>query len=98
MTCAVVCAVDMQSSILRSAEPCAVASDESSSAQQLCGLLTCPAAQSNHPQYVDDCQRLYKFIFPHDDSVNDRTEGGKLDRAWQTTNVRSQPVDIMLEI
>ena len=44
--------------------------------------------QSNHPQYVEDCQRLYKFIFPHDDSVNDRVEGGQLDLAWQTTVVR----------
>jgi len=47
------------------------------------------AAQSNHPRYVADCQRLYGFIFPHDDSVNDRAEGGQLDLAWQTTNVRA---------
>ena len=46
--------------------------------------------QSNHPRYVDDCRRLYDFIFPHDDSVNDRAEGGQLDLAWQTTNVIPQ--------
>ena len=39
-----------------------------------------------------DCQRLYGFIFPHDDSVNDRAEGGQLDLAWQTTNVRAYMV------
>jgi hypothetical protein len=54
----------------------------------------CPGAQSNHPQYVDDCRRLYDFIFPHDDSVNDRAEGGKLDLAWQTTNVRIATVAV----
>ncbi len=38
--------------------------------------------------YFTDCGALFGSVFPHDDSVNDRTPGLKLDTNWRRTQVR----------
>ena len=44
--------------------------------------------QGFHALYHADCMRLFGGVFGHDDAVNDRTVGGKLDRSWLKTQVR----------
>ena len=44
-------------------------------------------AQACSPQYFADCAALFGGVFPHDDSVNDRTPGAKLSTAWRSTQV-----------
>jgi hypothetical protein len=39
-----------------------------------------------HPlEYAEDCQVILGFTLPHDDSVNDRNEGSKLNNSYQVT-------------
>lgn len=47
--------------------------------------------QACSPQYFADCQALFGGVFPHDDSVNNREEGGKLSCSWARTQVPSWP-------
>ena len=47
--------------------------------------------QAYHVNYHTDCMRLYDFVFPHDDAVNDRAAGGKLETAWGATKVCPRP-------
>ena len=43
-------------------------------------------AHQVHPQdYQADCQNILGFVLKHDDSVNDRTEGSKLNNADEHT-------------
>ena len=39
-----------------------------------------------HPlQYATDCEAILGYMLPHDDSVNDRSEGSKLNNAHEIT-------------
>ena len=39
-----------------------------------------------HPlQYATDCEAILGYMLPHDDSVNDRSEGSKLNNAHAIT-------------
>ncbi len=42
-------------------------------------------------QYFADCQELFGCVYPHDDSVNNRENGGKLDQSWVRTQVIASP-------
>lgn len=38
--------------------------------------------------YYRDCDSLFGSVFAHDDSVNDRTPGSKLQTNWATSQAR----------
>ena len=59
-----------------------------SSAWDLSDTAAVPS-QACSAAYCADCEALFGGVFAHDDSVNDRTPGSKLQTNWATSQARS---------
>lgn len=64
--------------------PLGFETDQSERSKETSGV----SVQACSPVYFADCASLFGGVFAHDDSVNDRTPGKKLDTNWQKTQVQ----------